>query len=83
MKKTRLITIFIIVFIDMLGFSLILPLLPYYAETFNIDVRNRLKFNFSFIQIQIQIACYRVFDKARHFSKVLDVFPILRSARFR
>jgi len=28
------ITIFIIVFIDLLGFGLILPLLPYYAETF-------------------------------------------------
>jgi DHA1 family tetracycline resistance protein-like MFS transporter len=34
MKNTRLITIFIIVFIDMLGFSLILPLLPYYAESY-------------------------------------------------
>ena len=32
MKNTRLLIIFIIVFIDMLGFSLILPLLPYYAE---------------------------------------------------
>lgn len=34
MKNTRLLTIFIIVFVDMLGFSLILPLLPYYAETY-------------------------------------------------
>jgi DHA1 family tetracycline resistance protein-like MFS transporter len=34
MKNTRLLTIFIIVFIDMLGFSLILPLLPYYAESY-------------------------------------------------
>ena len=34
MKKRRLFTIFIIVFVDLLGFSLILPLLPYYAETF-------------------------------------------------
>ena len=34
MKNPRLITIFIIVFIDMLGFSLILPLLPYYAESY-------------------------------------------------
>ncbi len=32
MKNSRLMTIFIIVFVDMLGFSLILPLLPYYAE---------------------------------------------------
>lgn len=30
----QLISIFLIVFIDLLGFSLILPLLPYYAETF-------------------------------------------------
>jgi DHA1 family tetracycline resistance protein-like MFS transporter len=34
MKNTRLLTIFLIVFIDLLGFSLILPLLPYYAESF-------------------------------------------------
>jgi DHA1 family tetracycline resistance protein-like MFS transporter len=34
MKNTRLATIFIIVFVDLLGFSLILPLLPYYAETY-------------------------------------------------
>lgn len=37
MSKTRLSTIFVIVFIDLLGFSLILPLLPYYAETFGAD----------------------------------------------
>jgi DHA1 family tetracycline resistance protein-like MFS transporter len=34
MKTSRLINIFIVVFVDMLGFGLILPLLPYYAETF-------------------------------------------------
>jgi DHA1 family tetracycline resistance protein-like MFS transporter len=34
MKNTRLLTIFVIVFVDLLGFSLILPLLPYYAESF-------------------------------------------------
>ena len=32
MKTARLINIFIVVFVDLLGFSLILPLLPYYAE---------------------------------------------------
>src|SRR5512135_3678920 len=34
MRRSRLTSVFIIVFIDLLGFSLILPLLPYYAETF-------------------------------------------------
>lgn len=34
MRNTRLSIIFVIVFIDLLGFSLILPLLPFYAETF-------------------------------------------------
>ncbi len=35
MKNNKLLlSIFLIVFIDLLGFSLILPLLPYYAETF-------------------------------------------------
>jgi DHA1 family tetracycline resistance protein-like MFS transporter len=34
MKTARLINIFIVVFVDLLGFSLILPLLPYYAENF-------------------------------------------------
>ena len=34
MKNQRLLTIFLIVFVDLLGFSLILPQLPYYAESF-------------------------------------------------
>lgn len=33
-QKRRLMTVFVIVFVDLLGFGLILPLLPYYAETF-------------------------------------------------
>jgi MFS transporter, DHA1 family, tetracycline resistance protein len=37
MKNNRLLIIFLIVFVDLLGFSLILPLLPYYAETFGAD----------------------------------------------
>lgn len=34
MRNSRLLTIFFMVFVDLLGFSLILPLLPYYAESF-------------------------------------------------
>lgn len=34
MRNHRLLTIFLIVFVDLLGFSLILPLLPYYAEQY-------------------------------------------------
>jgi DHA1 family tetracycline resistance protein-like MFS transporter len=34
LDKARLSTLFVIVFVDLLGFSLILPLLPYYAEAF-------------------------------------------------
>lgn len=34
MKKGSLLTIFLIVFVGLLGFGLILPLLPYYAERF-------------------------------------------------
>jgi DHA1 family tetracycline resistance protein-like MFS transporter len=34
MDKKRLITVFIIVFVDLLGFGLILPLLPYYADAY-------------------------------------------------
>jgi len=33
-KNSRLLAIFIVVFVDLLGFSLILPLLPYYAEAY-------------------------------------------------
>jgi DHA1 family tetracycline resistance protein-like MFS transporter len=33
-KKRHLLTIFIIIFVDLLGFSLILPLLPYYADEY-------------------------------------------------
>jgi DHA1 family tetracycline resistance protein-like MFS transporter len=35
MDNKRLFSILLVVFIDLLGFSLILPLLPYYAETFD------------------------------------------------
>lgn len=34
MRKSQLLPIFLIVFVDLLGFGLILPLLPYYAESF-------------------------------------------------
>ena len=34
MQKRQLTIIFLIVFVDLLGFGLILPLLPYYAQTF-------------------------------------------------
>jgi DHA1 family tetracycline resistance protein-like MFS transporter len=34
MQRRRLVNIFLVVFIDLLGFGLILPLLPYYAEAF-------------------------------------------------
>ena len=34
MRTNRLLTIFLVVFVDLLGFSLILPLLPYYAEQY-------------------------------------------------
>lgn len=33
-RTPRLATVFLIVFVDLLGFSLILPLLPYYAESY-------------------------------------------------
>lgn len=35
MKAARLVNIFLVVFVDMVGFGLILPLLPYYAESYN------------------------------------------------
>jgi MFS transporter, DHA1 family, tetracycline resistance protein len=35
MNNRYLSSIILIVFIDLLGFSLIIPLLPYYAQTFN------------------------------------------------
>lgn len=38
MRKSRLTTIFLIVFVDILGFGLILPLLPYYAESYGASV---------------------------------------------
>jgi MFS transporter, DHA1 family, tetracycline resistance protein len=34
MKKSRLLPVFLVVFVDLLGFGLILPLLPYYADTY-------------------------------------------------
>lgn len=37
LNKRRLATIFVIVFVDVVGFGLILPLLPYYATSFGAD----------------------------------------------
>jgi len=34
MRNSRLFSIFLVVFIDLLGFGLILPLLPFYAENY-------------------------------------------------
>jgi DHA1 family tetracycline resistance protein-like MFS transporter len=34
MDKRRLVTVFVIVFVDLLGFGLILPLLPFYADAY-------------------------------------------------
>ncbi len=34
MQNRRLLTVFLVVFVGLLGFGIILPLLPYYAETF-------------------------------------------------
>ena len=34
MKKSQLLPVFLVVFVDLLGFGLILPLLPYYADAY-------------------------------------------------
>ena len=36
--KKRLALVFGLVFVDLLGYSLILPLLPYYADTFGASI---------------------------------------------
>ena len=38
LKKRQLILIFAFVFVDLLGYSLILPLLPYYASDFGATI---------------------------------------------
>ena len=52
MKKSPLLPIFLIVFIDLLGFGLILPLLPFYAESFGASgfVVGLLIASYSFMQ---------------------------------
>jgi MFS family permease len=51
-SNKRLIPIFIVVFVDILGFSIILPLLPYYASTFGASAQT----------IGILIASYSFFQ---------------------
>src|SRR6185295_20298190 len=34
-KKTALLTVFLVVLIDLMGFGIVLPLLPFYASKFN------------------------------------------------
>src|SRR5512138_3853284 len=50
MNIKKLVSIIMVVFIDLLGFSLILPLLPYYAESFHADA----------IQTGLLVASYAV-----------------------
>ena len=53
MNKKLLFSILLVVFIDLLGFSLILPLLPYYAETFKANnfVTGLLIASYAFMQL--------------------------------
>lgn len=53
MDNKRLFSIILVVFIDLLGFSLILPLLPYYAETFKASqtVTGILIASYAFMQL--------------------------------
>jgi DHA1 family tetracycline resistance protein-like MFS transporter len=53
MNRKLLTSILLVVFIDLLGFSLILPLLPYYAETFNASefVTGLLIASYAFMQL--------------------------------
>ncbi|HEX2995205.1 MAG TPA: MFS transporter [Anaerolineales bacterium] len=53
MDNKRLLSIILVVFIDLLGFSLILPLLPYYAETFKASqtVTGILIASYAFMQL--------------------------------
>lgn len=53
MNNKRLFSIILVVFIDLLGFSLILPLLPYYAETFQTSqaVTGLLIASYAFMQL--------------------------------
>lgn len=53
MDNKRLFSIILVVFIDLLGYSLILPLLPYYAQTFNANqaVTGLLLASYSIMQL--------------------------------
>jgi MFS transporter, DHA1 family, tetracycline resistance protein len=51
-NNRRLIPLFIVVFVDILGFSLILPLLPFYASSYNASA----------ITIGLLVASYSVFQ---------------------
>ena len=53
MDNKRLSSIVLVVFIDLLGYSLILPLLPYYAQTFNANqtVTGLLLASYSIMQL--------------------------------
>lgn len=48
MKRSPLLVIFITVFIDLIGFGIVIPVLPRYAETFHASVR----------EIGLLVACY-------------------------
>jgi len=39
MKRSPLVIVFLTVFIDLLGFGIVLPLIPYYAEAYHASPR--------------------------------------------
>jgi len=65
MKKSPLVVLFVTVFIDLIGFGIILPLLPFYAEHFgaNALLVGLLSTSFSFMQLLFAPVWGRLSDR--------------------
>lgn len=66
MKRSPLVVLFLTVFIDLLGFGIVLPLLPYYAESFGAAplVITLLSSSFSLMQFLFAPVWGRLSDRA-------------------
>src|SRR5258705_3717433 len=66
MKKPSQAIIFFTVFIDLIGFGIVLPLLPVYGHKFHASDRKSTRLNSSHLGISYAVFCLKKKKKSRH-----------------
>src|SRR5437773_2777465 len=79
MKKSPLFSIFLIVLVDVLGLTIILPLLPFYAESLGTTPENRAK-SFGMIGIAFGLGFLIGPAASGYLAQFSHTYPILAAA---